>query len=171
MRTVLSVCFALSVVGCKKAPPPAPIVLPVVMREGAAAEAPADPEPLPPAGRVFDFSQPAASTLNGALDGPKQADFDAVQADGQRKVQACLDAMAATTVLPNGNATVAVRLTVGNDGKPKDVAVTSEVPADAVACAKGAVEGLVFPSFTGSMVNSSFTITYHRSAPPAAAPK
>ncbi|MEO6951697.1 MAG: hypothetical protein ABI321_07780 [Polyangia bacterium] len=170
MRIALPLCFALSLLGCKKAPPPAVVALPVAAPDPAPSDEPPTPERLPPKGRNFDFSQPAANTLNGDPDGPKQTDFDNVQADGQRKVQACLDAIPANVALPNDSARVVIKLTVANDGKPKDVTVTSEIPADAMACAKSSIEGLVFPPFKGSTVTTSFSLAYHRAAAPAPAP-
>lgn len=142
---------------------------PVVEEASAAVDAlTPPPRPRPP-----DFATPpsGAATMNGHPQGPKQADFDVVQADAQRKVQSCLDAIPATAALPGGVARLAIRYEVGNDGHPRGVDVTGEVPPDTLACGKTAIESAIFPAFQGSPLRNAFSLTYSRAIAPDLATK
>ena len=88
----------------------------------------------------------------------------------QAKVQACLDAIPSTTPIPGGVIRLQVKSEVQPNGSIKDPTVDGPAPADALACAKGAINASTFPKFGGPPVPSSFSLTYTRAqAPPPAA--
>jgi hypothetical protein len=165
-RAWLFVLVPVLLVGCKRRPPeeaPAP----------APAAAPAEPKPVPeetvdalnppPPPRV-DLAQ-RANTANGDPNGPKTAELDAANADGQRKVQACLDGLPATA-LPGGAARLTVKYSIGNDGKAHDIGVEGGSP-EANDCGKRAIDAAAFPKFQGAPVNVAFNLNYSRpQAPP-----
>ncbi len=177
-RVSSSLPFALlllvSAAACKKEPPaeqaapaaPSQVAAPVV------EEGPIDALTPPPPPRPPDLAVPIRpDTLNGDPKGPKRADFDVVQGQLQAKVQACLDAMPAGTALPGGVVRLAVKYEVGSDGSAKDVAITGELPADALNCAKAAIGAAAYPKFSGSSIPNSFTLSYSRPQAPAPAPR
>ena len=117
----------------------------------------------PPPGRSPDLA-PRADTANGDANGPKRAELDAAQAEGQRRVQVCLDALPATAI-PGGAARLVVRYVIGNDGHAKEVVVEGGASAEASACGRSAIEGTPFPRFDGPQLANAFSLTYTRPQP------
>jgi hypothetical protein len=161
MRTGLVVA-ALLASACKKDVPPPVVVVqpaPVQVNDDNVVDALTPPARLAPPDLL---PPPRANTMNGDPNGPQQAAFEALSADGQKKVQACLEAIPASAQLPPGPISMTVKYEVGNDGKPASVDVTSAAPADTIACAKSAIEGLAFPPYKGSLQRTQFQIAYSR---------
>jgi len=165
---ILLVFLPLAIGGCKKRPPedatPAPTGAPAAPRvvEEAVDGLNAPPPPPP---KTFDMAR-RADTINGDPNGPKAGDLDAAQADGQRRVQSCLDALPAAA-LPGGAVRLTVKYTVGNDGKARDVAVDGGLAA-ATDCGKRSLESVTFPTFQGPPIANAFSLSYSR---PQAAPE
>jgi len=152
--------------GCSEAEAPAAAPVPVV----AAVEA-EEPNgevdaltPPPPPGPPDLAMNPLS--MNGDPRGPRQEEFDRVHALGQQAVQTCLDKLPATVVLPGGSARLMIRYEVGNDGKPGEVSVTGELPAETLACGKTAIDALAFPRFEGPGIRNAFSLTYSRAPSP-----
>lgn len=161
-----AIAFALAcgLAACKKAPPPAP---PQPIAPPPAPEAVAEPEDLDTSGGFHPVVQkpdlaapPPADTINGDRNGPKQSDFDAVEAAGQRKMQACFETI---KWAPDAGAIqVTARFTVNNDGKVLDVQINATGAPEASACIHAAVEGMTFPKFEGSVVHTTMQSTFRK---------
>jgi len=106
-----------------------------------------------------------ADTVNGDPNGPKAADLEAAKSEGQRKVQGCLDGLPASA-LPGGSVRLVVKYGVGNDGKVKDVVIEGGGSPEALACGKNSIESVPFPKYEGTIVSTSFQLTYNRPLPP-----
>lgn len=168
--SVFLVLAAAAGAACKPKPADLPAPRPASPpAEAVEVEDKVDALTPPPPPRPPDLAQPPprANTLNGDPNGPKQADFDVVQDQAQAKVQACLDAMPADTVLAAGGARLTIKYEVGPDGATKDTSVEGGVPASALACAKAVLTAASFPKFSGSPVRNSFSLTYSRPQAPA----
>lgn len=170
MRIV--VCAVLLASACKKAPPPPPVLVvqpsPPADDNNVVDALNPPPPPAPP-----DLSPPPKpDTMNGDPNGPQQAVFVALDVDGQKKVQSCLSAIPASAPLAPGPQQLSVKYDVGNDGKPTAIDITGAAPAETVACAKSAIEGLAFPAYKGAVQSFQFLIKYSRTttAPAAAKP-
>jgi hypothetical protein len=158
--------------GCEEAVPPPPMdpvpgAAAAPGTEGASGAIDALTPPPPPT--PLDLS--VANTANGNPRGPNQAAMDVIHADGQSKVQACLDKIPPSFQLPGNAARLSVRYDVMPDGRTADVVVTGEIPPESVACAKGVLEALVFPRFEGAAIRSAFNLTYSRQPGPPAPPR
>ncbi len=166
---VTTLALAVGGSGCKRKHDDAPTTINTV--GASAVDQPVeavDALTPPPPPRPPDFAAPPAqaNTMNGHPNGPKQSDFEPMQGDAQRRVQTCLDAIPSGTALPGGIARLAIKYEVGNDGRPKDVAVTGDAPTDVLACGKSAVESVQFPKFEGTSVRNAFNLTYSRAQAP-----
>jgi hypothetical protein len=171
MRIV--VCAALLASACKKAPPPPPMVLVVQPSPPIDTDTVVDALTPPPPPTPPDLSPPPkADTMNGDPSGPQQAVFGALDVEAQRKVQSCLSAIPASAPLAPGPQQFSVKYDVGNDGKPTAIDITGAAPAETIACAKSAIEGLAFPAYKGAVLGFQFQIQYSRTttAPAAAKP-
>jgi len=161
MVRVLVLCIAFGSFACKKKPPedPAP--------PAATAPAAATPDPTP--SETVDALNPPPPAplpdLATATDtaSAKRPQIDNANAEAQRRVQTCLDGIPASA-LQGGALRLAVKYTIGGDGKAHDVTVDG-VPPDAIACSKSAIEGVAFPTFNGPGAAQSFSLTYSRPQP------
>ena len=153
---------------CKRTPPPEEVPPPVAGPAAPPRDVPVEAidalNPPPPVVVRQDLAV-RADTVNGDPNGPKRADLDAAQAEAQRKVQTCLDGLAAAA-LPGGSVRLVVKYSVGNDGKMRDVVIEGGGSAEATACGKNAIESVTVPKYEGAIVSSSISLNYSRPQPP-----
>jgi hypothetical protein len=164
MRFLVCSLFALSLVtvpACKRHPPEGPGPTGPTPPPVAPVETPIDALNPPPPPRQ-DLAQ-RADTANGNPNGPKQADLDAAQTAAQQRVQACLDGLPPTST--STPVRLAIKYTIGNDGKAEDVSVTGSAIADVMACGTNALAQTPFPHFEGAKLSNSFTLNYSRPQP------
>jgi hypothetical protein len=158
-RTLVLVLLALAAMpACKKKPVEA---APSPYAAGAAAPAPTETsiDALTPVAPRVDLAQ-RADTANGDPNGPKQAELDAAQGLAQQHMQTCLDALPPEATA--GAVRLAVKYTVGNEGKASDVSVTGGTSAAMTACGTNAVAETAFPKFGGPSLSNSFVLSYSR---------
>lgn len=162
--SLLAVALITIAVSCKRKPDETPATPTPTPTGTAPAPAEDTVDALTPPPPIRDLAV-KADTVNGHPNGPNREALDAAQADAQKKIQVCLDALPAKSI-PGGQARLLVRYVIQTNGKTDQVSVEGTTEIDVINCGKRTLEAASFPPFEGNALANAFSLTYSRPQSP-----